>query len=236
LKNARDRARTELNSIQLMRVISEAEYRNLSLKFGTCFSAGTGAETIRRLCEKIDISKEIEQLRTRLAASTPEERRKIYIRLKLFQGMQQAGLRPEWMLLTVLPVLPADLRPIVQLDGGRYASSDLNDLYRRVINRNNRLKYLIEIGAPDVIVRNEKRMLQEAVDSLIDNGMRKGTTTQATTGGRRLLKSLADMLKGKQGRFRQNLLGKRVDYSGRSVIVVGPSLKLDEVGIPKKWH
>jgi len=150
--------------------------------------------------------------------------------------MQQAGLRPEWMLLTVLPVLPADLRPIVQLDGGRYASSDLNDLYRRVINRNNRLKYLIEIGAPDVIVRNEKRMLQEAVDSLIDNGMRKGTTTQATTGGRRLLKSLADMLKGKQGRFRQNLLGKRVDYSGRSVIVVGPSLKLDEVGIPKKWH
>jgi len=219
-----------------MRVISEAEYRNLSLKFGTCFSAGTGAETIRRLCEKIDVSKEIEQLRTRLAASTPEERRKIYIRLKLFQGMQQAGLRPEWMLLTVLPVLPADLRPIVQLDGGRYASSDLNDLYRRVINRNNRLKYLIEIGAPDVIVRNEKRMLQEAVDSLIDNGMRKGTTTQATTGGRRLLKSLADMLKGKQGRFRQNLLGKRVDYSGRSVIVVGPSLKLDEVGIPKKWH
>ncbi len=234
LKNARDRARAELNSIQLMRVISEAEYRNLSLKFGTCFSAGTGAETIRRLCEKIDVSKEIEQLRTRLAASTPEERRKIYIRLKLFQGMQQAGLRPEWMLLTVLPVLPADLRPIVQLDGGRYASSDLNDLYRRVINRNNRLKYLIEIGAPDVIVRNEKRMLQEAVDSLIDNGMRKGTTTQATTGGRRLLKSLADMLKGKQGRFRQNLLGKRVDYSGRSVIVVGPSLKLDEVGIPKK--
>lgn len=234
LKSARDRARAELNGIQPMRVISEAEYRNLSLKFGTCFSAGTGAETIRKLCEKIDLAKEMDQLKARLTVSTPEERRKIYIRLKLFQGMQQAGLRPEWMLLTVLPVLPADLRPIVQLDGGRYASSDLNDLYRRVINRNNRLKYLIEIGAPDVIVRNEKRMLQEAVDSLIDNGMRKGTTTQATTGGRRLLKSLADMLKGKQGRFRQNLLGKRVDYSGRSVIVVGPSLKLDEVGIPKK--
>jgi len=148
--------------------------------------------------------------------------------------MIQAGIRPEWMFLTVLPVLPADLRPIVQLDGGRYASSDLNDLYRRVINRNNRLKYLIEIDAPEVIVRNEKRMLQEAVDSLIDNSMRKGTTTQATTGGRRLLKSLADMLKGKQGRFPSNLLGKRVDYSGRSVIVVGPELKLNEVGIPKK--
>jgi DNA-directed RNA polymerase subunit beta' len=234
LKAARDRAKQELASIQVMRVITEAEYRNLSLKFGQCFTAGTGAETVRKLCEKIDMVKESERLKARLNDSTPEEKRKIYIRLKLFQGMIQAGLRPEWMLITVLPVLPSDLRPIVQLDGGRYASSDLNDLYRRVINRNNRLKYLIEIGAPEVIVRNEKRMLQEAVDSLIDNGMRKGTTTQATTGGRRLLKSLADMLKGKQGRFRQNLLGKRVDYSGRSVIVVGPELKLNQVGIPKK--
>ncbi|MCX6758773.1 MAG: DNA-directed RNA polymerase subunit beta', partial [Candidatus Nealsonbacteria bacterium] len=234
LKSARDRAKQELNSIQLLKIISEAEYRNLALKYGQCFSAGTGAETVRKIFEKIDIKTQIETLNGKLQDATPEEKRKIFIRLKLYQGMQQAGIRPEWMLLTALPVLPSDLRPIVQLDGGRYASSDLNDLYRRVINRNNRLKYLIEIGAPEVIVRNEKRMLQEAVDSLIDNGMRKGTTTQATTGGRRLLKSLADMLKGKQGRFRQNLLGKRVDYSGRSVIVVGPELKLDEVGIPKK--
>jgi len=234
LRDARDRAKAELASIQFMRVISEAEYRNLSLKFGQCFSAGTGAETIRKLCENVNMDKVIDELKKLLADASPEEKRKIYIRLKLLQGMQQAGIRPEWMLITVLPVLPADLRPIVQLDGGRYASSDLNDLYRRVINRNNRLKYLQEIGAPEVIVRNEKRMLQEAVDSLIDNGMRKGTTTQATTGGRRLLKSLADMLKGKQGRFRQNLLGKRVDYSGRSVIVVGPHLHLNEVGIPKK--
>jgi len=234
LRDARDRAKSELAGIQFMRVISEAEYRNLSLKYGQCFSAGTGAETIRKLCEKVNLDKVIEDLKKLLELASPEEKRKIYIRLKLLQGMQQAGIRPEWMLITALPVLPADLRPIVQLDGGRYASSDLNDLYRRVINRNNRLKYLQEIGAPEVIVRNEKRMLQEAVDSLIDNGMRKGTTTQATTGGRRLLKSLADMLKGKQGRFRQNLLGKRVDYSGRSVIVVGPHLRLNQVGIPKK--
>ena len=148
--------------------------------------------------------------------------------------MDSENIRTEWMFLTVLPILPPGLRPMVQLDGGRYASSDLNDLYRRVINRNNRLKYLLEIGAPEVIIRNEKRMLQEAVDSLIDNNMRRGTTTRATTGGRRLLKSLSDMLKGKQGRFRQNLLGKRVDYSGRSVIVVGPELKFNQVGLPKK--
>lgn len=234
LRSARDRAKQELAGVQFMRVISENEYRNLSLKYGQCFSAGTGAETVRQLCEKVDLEKTIEELKKRLEAASPEEKRKIYIRLKLLQGMHRAGIRPEWMLITALPVLPADLRPIVQLDGGRYASSDLNDLYRRVINRNNRLKYLQEIGAPEVIVRNEKRMLQEAVDSLIDNGMRKSTTTQATTGGRRLLKSLADMLKGKQGRFRQNLLGKRVDYSGRSVIVVGPHLRLNQVGIPKK--
>lgn len=234
LRAARDRAKQELAGVQFMRVISEVEYRNLSLKYGQCFSAGTGAETVRKLCEKIDLGQTIDRLKERLESASPEEKRKIYIRLKLLQGMHRAGIRPEWMLITALPVLPADLRPIVQLDGGRYASSDLNDLYRRVINRNNRLKYLQEIGAPEVIVRNEKRMLQEAVDSLIDNGMRKSTTTQATTGGRRLLKSLADMLKGKQGRFRQNLLGKRVDYSARSVIVVGPYLRLNQVGIPKK--
>ncbi len=164
----------------------------------------------------------------------PSARRKVLKRLKFFQGMIDAGIRPEWMFLTVLPVLPPDLRPMVQLDGGRYASSDLNDLYRRVINRNNRLKYLLEISAPEVIVRNEKRMLQEAVDALIDNTKRAGTMTRATTGGRRLLKSLADMLKGKKGRFRRNLLGKRVDYSGRGVIVVGPELKMSNVGLPKE--
>ena len=169
-----------------------------------------------------------------MVTASAQNKKKLTARIRLLQGMYEAGLRPEWMFLTVLPVLPPDLRPMVQLDGGRYASSDLNDLYRRVINRNNRLKYLIEIAAPDVIVRNEKRMLQESVDALIDNTMRKGTMTQATTGGRRLLKSLADMLKGKQGRFRQNLLGKRVDYSGRSVIVVGPQLKLHQCGLPKR--
>jgi DNA-directed RNA polymerase subunit beta' len=166
--------------------------------------------------------------------AAPQTKKTILRKLRFFKEMDRAGIRPEWMFLTVLPVLPPELRPMVQLDGGRYASSDLNDLYRRVINRNNRLKYLLEINAPEVIVRNEKRMLQEAVDSLIDNGMRKGVMTKATTGGRRLLKSLADMLRGKQGRFRQNLLGKRVDYSGRSVIVVGPELKIDQVGIPKR--
>jgi DNA-directed RNA polymerase subunit beta' len=234
LKAARDRAREEVLSIKPLRVLSEIEYRDFSLKYGEVFEAGTGSETLRKIFEKIDFKKEIEKLKKELEESSPQNRKKLLRRLKLFQGMERAKIRPEWMFLTVLPVLPPDLRPMVQLDGGRYASSDLNDLYRRVINRNNRLKYLLEIGAPEVIVKNEKRMLQEAVDSLIDNGMRRGTTTQATTGGRRLLKSLADILKGKQGRFRQNLLGKRVDYSGRSVIVVGPELKINQVGLPKK--
>ena len=239
LKLARDRVREEVLSIKPLKVLSEIEYRDFSLKYGEVFEAGTGSETLRKIFAEISLKKEIEKLEKELDSTPPTahnilNRKKIWRRLKLFQGMERAKIRPEWMFLTVLPVLPPDLRPMVQLDGGRYASSDLNDLYRRVINRNNRLKYLLEIGAPEVIVRNEKRMLQEAVDSLIDNGMRKGTTTQATTGGRRLLKSLADMLKGKQGRFRQNLLGKRVDYSGRSVIVVGPELKINQVGIPKK--
>ena len=234
LKAARDKAKEEVLGIKPLRVLPEIEYRELSLKYGEVFEAGTGAETLKKIFEKIDLKAEIEKMKKELEKATPDRRRKILIRLKMFQGMLRSGVRPEWMFLTVLPVLPPDLRPMVQLDGGRYASSDLNDLYRRVINRNNRLKYLLEIGAPEVIVRNEKRMLQEAVDALIDNTMRKGTTTQATTGGRRLLKSLADMLKGKQGRFRQNLLGKRVDYSGRSVIVVGPELKLNQVGIPKR--
>ncbi|MDP2663994.1 MAG: DNA-directed RNA polymerase subunit beta' [bacterium] len=234
LKESRDKAREEVLNLKLMRILSEVEYHMMSLKYGEVFEAGTGSETVRKIFEKADLKKELEKIKKELEVATPINRRKLLRRLKFLQGMIQAGVRPEWMFLTVLPVLPPDLRPMVQLDGGRYASSDLNDLYRRVINRNSRLKYLLDINAPDVIVRNEKRMLQEAVDALIDNGMRKGTTTQATTGGRRLLKSLADMLKGKQGRFRQNLLGKRVDYSGRSVIVVGPELTLGQCGLPKK--
>ncbi len=270
LKISRDRAKEEVNGIKLLKIYSEVDFHRLSLRYGECFEAGTGAETLQKLFSAIDADKEIAKISRDLesiksikdphdqnADSDKEEaaqkkadepqgqpkvsesasgelRKKLLRRLKLFQGMKKAGIRPEWMFLTILPILPPDLRPMVQLDGGRYASSDLNDLYRRVINRNNRLKYLLEINAPEVIVRNEKRMLQEAVDALIDNGMRKGTMTQATTGGRRLLKSLTDILKGKQGRFRQNLLGKRVDYSGRSVIVVGPELTLDECGLPKK--
>ena len=234
LKAARDKAREEVLSVKPLKVLSELEYHDLALKYGEVFEAGTGAETLRKIFEKIDLKKEIGRSEKEDQELTPEVKRKSQRRLKLLQGMLRSGVRPEWMFLTVLPVLPPDLRPMVQLDGGRYASSDLNDLYRRVINRNNRLKYLLEINAPEVIVRNEKRMLQEAVDALIDNSMRKGTMTQATTGGRRLLKSLSDILKGKQGRFRQNLLGKRVDYSGRSVIVVGPELKINQVGIPKR--
>jgi DNA-directed RNA polymerase subunit beta' len=234
LKEERERVRKEVLEIKPFKILSEIEYRNLSLKYGECFEAGTGAETIRKIFEQIDLKEEIKKLEKEYEKASPQTKKVILKRLRFFKEMEKAGIRPEWMFLTVLPVLPPDLRPMVQLDGGRYASSDLNDLYRRVINRNNRLKYLLEINAPEVIVRNEKRMLQEAVDALIDNGMRKAVTTKATTGGKRLLKSLADMLKGKQGRFRQNLLGKRVDYSGRSVIVVGPELKLDQVGIPKK--
>ena len=234
LRLAKDRAKDEVLSLRPLKILSEVEYFDLSLKYGQCFEAGTGGEVLRKLFSEIDLKKKVIELRKEIEIASPINKRKILKRIKFFQGMEKAGIRPEWMFLTLLPILPPDLRPMVQLDGGRYASSDLNDLYRRVINRNNRLKYLLEIGAPEVIVRNEKRMLQEAVDALIDNGMRKGTMTQATTGGRRLLKSLADILKGKQGRFRQNLLGKRVDYSGRSVIVVGPELLLHQVGIPKK--
>ena len=234
LRVSRDKAKEELLGLKPLRTLSEIEYYDLSLKYGEIFEAGTGTETLKKIFEKIDLKKEIDKMKKTTEASNPLDRKKNLRRLRLFQNMLRAGVRPEWMFLTILPVLPPDLRPMVQLDGGRFASSDLNDLYRRVINRNSRLKYLLEINAPDVIVRNEKRMLQEAVDALIDNGMRKGTMTQATTGGRRLLKSLADMLKGKQGRFRQNLLGKRVDYSGRSVIVVGPELRLYQCGLPKK--
>ena len=234
LKTARDKAKEELRNLKPLRIFSETEYQNLSLKYGQVFEAGTGGEALRKIFQEVDLKKLLSQVKKDLEKASSVAKRKLLIRLRLLQGLLESSIRPEWMFLTHLPVLPPDLRPMVQLDGGRYASSDLNDLYRRVINRNNRLKYLLEIGAPDVIVRNEKRMLQEAVDALIDNSMRKGQMTQATTGGRRLLKSLADMLKGKQGRFRQNLLGKRVDYSGRSVIVVGPVMNLDSVGLPKR--
>jgi len=234
LKSAKDGAKEEIDNIKPLRVFSEVEYYDYSLKYGEVFEAGTGAETLRKLFEKTDLKKEIQELKFKIEKATSLTKKKLLRRLRFLQGMVKANIRPEWMFFTIIPILPPDLRPMVQLDGGRYASSDLNDLYRRVINRNNRLKYLLEIAAPEVIIRNEKRMLQEAVDALIDNGMRKGILTTATTGGRRLLKSLADMLKGKQGRFRQNLLGKRVDYSGRSVIVVGPQLQLHQCGLPKK--
>lgn len=234
LKSAAEKAKDEVMNLKPLKVLSEVEYHRLSMKYGEVFEAGTGAEVLRKIFEKVDLKKEIARIKEQIETSQPAGRKKLLTRLKVFQGMEKAKIMPEWMFMTTLPVLPPDLRPMVQLDGGRYASSDLNDLYRRVINRNNRLKYLLELAAPEVIVRNEKRMLQEAVDALIDNNMRKGTMTQASTGGKRLLKSLSDILKGKQGRFRQNLLGKRVDYSGRSVIVVGPFLKFSQVGLPKK--
>jgi len=233
LKAARDKAKAEVLSIVPLKVLTELEYHDFSLKYGEIFEAGTGSETLRNILVGTDFKKVVASLEKEAETAALGNKRKILKRLRLLRGMLRNNIKPEWMFLQLLPVLPPDLRPMVQLDGGRYASSDLNDLYRRVINRNNRLKYLLEINAPDVIVKNEKRMLQEAVDALIDNGMRKGQTTTATTGGKRLLKSLADMLKGKQGRFRQNLLGKRVDYSGRSVIVVGPELRLHQCGLPK---
>ncbi|TSC95056.1 MAG: DNA-directed RNA polymerase subunit beta' [Parcubacteria group bacterium Licking1014_1] len=233
LKQAREKAREEVLDIKPLNILSEIVYHTLSLKYGEMFEAGTGAETVREIFSNIDLKKTIDKLLKESKEAPPVVRKKVLRRLKLFQGMLRADIRPEWMFMNTLPVLPPDLRPMVQLDGGRYASSDLNDLYRRVINRNNRLKYLLEILAPAVIVRNEKRMLQEAVDALIDNEMRKGVTITATTGGKRLLKSLAAMLAGKQGRFRQNLLGKRVDYSGRSVIAVGPELHFSQCGLPK---
>jgi len=233
LKSARERAKEEILEIKELKILSEVVYHTLSMKYGEMFEAGTGAETVRKIFSEIDLKKATEALAIEAKEAPPAMKKKVLRRLKLFQGMLKSGVKPEWMFMEVLPVLPPDLRPMVQLDGGRYASSDLNDLYRRVINRNNRLQYLLEISAPSVIVRNEKRMLQEAVDALIDNEMRKGVTTTATTGGKRLLKSLAAMLAGKQGRFRQNLLGKRVDYSGRSVIAVGPELHFSQCGLPK---
>ena len=223
-----DKGETDL---QYKQVLSEKEYRDAYEKFGNTFKAGMGAESIKTLLEEIDLEKEAEELKRDLKTSTGQKRARIIKRLEVVEAFRTSGNRPEWMIMTVIPVIPPDIRPMVQLDGGRFATSDLNDLYRRIINRNNRLKRLLELGAPDIIVRNEKRMLQEAVDALIDNGRRGRPVTGP---GNRALKSLSDMLKGKQGRFRQNLLGKRVDYSGRSVIVVGPELKIYQCGLPKE--
>ena len=219
-------------SLQYKQVLSEKEYREELDKYGYgAFRVGMGAEAIKELLEAIDLEKDSEELRKGLRDATGQKRARIIKRLEVVDAFRNSGNRPEWMIMTVIPVIPPDIRPMVQLDGGRFATSDLNDLYRRIINRNNRLARLLELGAPDIIVRNEKRMLQEAVDALIDNGRRGRPVTGP---GNRALKSLSDMLKGKQGRFRQNLLGKRVDYSGRSVIVVGPELKIYQCGLPKE--
>ena len=212
-------------------VLTEKEYADAYSKFGNTFRVGMGAESIKELLCAIDLEKESEALKKELKDSSGQKRARIIKRLEVVEAFRTSGNRPEWMILDAVPVIPPDIRPMVQLDGGRFATSDLNDLYRRIINRNNRLKRLLELGAPDIIVRNEKRMLQEAVDALIDNGRRGRPVTGP---GNRALKSLSDMLKGKQGRFRQNLLGKRVDYSGRSVIVVGPELKIYQCGLPKE--
>ncbi len=233
LADSYDRAKADLKTIRTNRVISELEYRELSMKFGHVFTAGIGAEAIREIIEKMDLKVFIKEQEEELKNTTEMKQKKIFKRIKLAASLERNGISPKWMIMTVLPVIPPDLRPMVQLDGGRYAASDLNDLYRRVINRNNRLKKLIRLGAPEVISRNEKRMLQEALDTLLNNSVRSGKAA-FTTNDKRKLRSLSDMLKGKQGRFRQNLLGKRVDYSGRSVIVVGPELKLHQCGIPKE--
>ena len=223
-----DKGETDL---QYKQVLSEQEYQEARESWGKGFRVGMGAESILELLQAIDLEKEYEELTEGLKGATGQKRARIVKRLEVVEAFRESGNKPEWMIMTNVPVIPPDLRPMVQLDGGRFATSDLNDLYRRIINRNNRLKRLLELGAPDIIVRNEKRMLQEAVDALIDNGRRGRPVTGP---GNRALKSLSDMLKGKSGRFRQNLLGKRVDYSGRSVIVVGPELKIYQCGLPKE--
>ena len=211
--------------------LSDKEYRAYYEKYGNTFRVGMGAEAIKELLSEVDVNKELEEIQKELDGATGQKRTRLVKRLDVINSFVQSGNKPEWMIIEALPVIPPELRPMIQLDGGRFATSDLNDLYRRVINRNNRLKKLIELGAPSIIIQNEKRMLQEAVDSLFDNGRRGRSVTGA---GNRALKSLSSMLKSKQGRFRQNLLGKRVDYSGRSVIVVGPDLKMYQCGIPKE--
>src|SRR5262249_40648322 len=219
------------NGVRALLTLTENEYRELGDSCGRIFKAGMGAEAIRERLKTINLDELANQLPAQTRAASGERREKAPKRLRIVEALRNSGTRPEWMIMTILPVLPPDLRPMVQLDGGRFATSDLNDLYRRVINRNNRLKRLQELGAPEIIVRNEKRMLQEAVDSLIDNG-RRGRAVSGSSNHK--LKSLSDMLKGKQGRFRQNLLGKRVDYSGRSVIGVGPDRRLHQCGLPKR--
>ena len=232
LENSRNSAKKEIEELKECAILTELKYREYSMKYGHLFKAGIGAEAILELLKKIDIDQLVKELRAEVDASHGQKRKKSLKRLKWAEGFKMAGLKPEWMIVSSLPVIPPDLRPMVQLDGGRFAASDLNDLYRRVINRNNRLKKLIAMDAPGVICRNEKRMLQEAVDSLMDSSSKREKSTGGA-GQKKKLRSLADMLKGKHGRFRQNLLGKRVDYSGRSVIVVGPDLKLHQCGIPK---
>lgn len=232
IQSQMDRDLEDLKSLEEKQLLTENRYRELADRWGNVFTAAMGAEAVRDIVAKIDLDKMAKELRKEIRTTRSKQRRKKAAkRLRVVENFRKSGNRPEWMVLTSLPVIPPDLRPMVQLDGGRFATSDLNDLYRRVINRNNRLHRLMELGAPDVIVRNEKRMLQEAVDSLIDNGRRGRAVSRS---GKRKLKSLSDMLKGKQGRFRRNLLGKRVDYSGRSVIVIGPTLKLHQCGLPKK--
>ena len=233
LEEAAETALRELKELRELQIISETKYQDLSLRYGHVFEADIGAEAIRGLLKRIDLKVLAKFLDEEIGKAIPSKQKKLIRRVRLIKSLLSNKIRPEWMIMNSVPVIPPDLRPMVQLDGGRFASSDLNDLYRRVINRNNRLKRLKELNAPEVIQRNEKRMLQEAVDALIDNNARHGKTVTASTGQKRMLKSIADMLKGKQGRFRQNLLGKRVDYSGRSVIVVGPHLKLHQCGLPK---
>ena len=223
-----DKGETNLEHKQ---ILSEKEYQDAREAWGNRFRVGMGAEAIKELLQAIDLETESRELKEELENANGQKRARIIKRLEVVEAFRESGNRPEWMIMDAIPVIPPDLRPMVQLDGGRFATSDLNDLYRRIINRNNRLKRLLELGAPDIIVRNEKRMLQEAVDALIDNGRRGRPVTGP---GNRALKSLSDMLKGKSGRFRQNLLGKRVDYSGRSVIVVGPELKIYQCGLPKE--
>jgi DNA-directed RNA polymerase subunit beta' len=223
--------RTQIEGIKIMQTLGEGEYRSLTERYGRLFDAGMGAEAVKKIIEQIDLDDLGQKLHVEMRQTSGQRRKKAIKRLRLIEAFRKSGARPEWMILSTLPVIPPDLRPMVQLDGGRFATSDLNDLYRRVINRNNRLSRLLDLEAPEIIIRNEKRMLQEACDALIDNG-RRGRAIAGT--GNHRLKSLSDMLKGKQGRFRQNLLGKRVDYSGRSVIVVGPELRLHQCGLPKK--
>ena len=221
-----------MTTLEKGQLLTDEQYYEAMEEFSDEFEAKMGAEAVQALMKDMDVESEVARLREEIPATNSETKlKKLSKRLKLLEAFDESGNKPEWMVMNVLPVLPPDLRPLVPLDGGRFATSDLNDLYRRVINRNNRLKRLLDLNAPDIIVRNEKRMLQEAVDALLDNGRRGRAITGSN---KRPLKSLADMIKGKQGRFRQNLLGKRVDYSGRSVIVVGPALKLHQCGLPKK--